>query len=81
VYIYSAGTWTLWKVDQKYLESFKMWCCIRMEKISWTDHVKKEEVLHSVKQERNVLHTIKRRKANLIGHCLLKHIEGKIGGR
>jgi hypothetical protein len=40
-----------------------------------------------VKEERNIVHTIKRRKANWIGHilrrnCLLKHvIEGKIGGR
>jgi hypothetical protein len=47
----------------------------------------KEEVLHRVKEERNILHTIKRRKANWIGHimrrnCLLKHvIEGKVEGR
>jgi hypothetical protein len=40
-----------------------------------------------VKEERNILHTIKRRKANWIGHilrrnCLLKHvIEGKLQGR
>jgi len=26
--------------DQKYLESFEMWCWRRMEKISWTDHVR-----------------------------------------
>ena len=35
-----------------------------MEKISWTDHVKNEEALHRVKGERNIIHTIKRRKAN-----------------
>jgi hypothetical protein len=58
-----------------------------MEKISWTDRVRNEEVLHRVKEERNVLHTIKRRKANCIGHilrrnCLLKHvIEGMKEGR
>jgi hypothetical protein len=46
-----------------------------------------EEVLHRVKEERNILHTIKRRRANWIGHilrrnCLLKHvIEGKLDGR
>jgi hypothetical protein len=46
----------------------------------------KNEVLHGVKEERNILHTIKRRKANLIdqflhGNCLLNHsIEGKIEG-
>jgi hypothetical protein len=58
-----------------------------MEKISWTDRVRNEEVLHRVKEERNILHTIKRRKAKRIGHilrrnCLLKHvIEGKLEGR
>jgi hypothetical protein len=57
-----------------------------MEKISWTDRVR-NEVLHRVKEERNILQRIKRRKANWIGHilrrnCLLNHvIEGKIEGR
>jgi hypothetical protein len=58
-----------------------------MDKISCTDRVRNEEVLHRVNEERNSLHTIKRRKANWIGHilrrnCLLKHvIEGKLEGR
>jgi ribosomal 50S subunit-associated protein YjgA (DUF615 family) len=29
-----------------------------------------EEVLHRVKEERNISHTIKRRKVNWIGHIL-----------
>ena len=37
---------------------------------SWTDPVRNEEVLHRVKEERSVIHTIKRRKANWIGHIL-----------
>jgi hypothetical protein len=84
--LYGAEMWTLRKVDQKYLESFEMWYLRRME-ISWTDRVRNEEVLHRVKEERNILHTIKKRKANWIGHilrrnCLLKHvIEGKLEGR
>jgi hypothetical protein len=32
--LYGAEKWTLRKVDQKYLESFEMWCWRRMEKIS-----------------------------------------------
>jgi len=58
-----------------------------MEKISFTDHVRNEEVLHTVKEDRNILHTIKGRKANWIDHilrrnCLLKYVtEGKIEGR
>jgi sulfopyruvate decarboxylase TPP-binding subunit len=39
-----------------------------MEKISWIDCVRKEELLERVEEERNILHTIKRRKADPIGH-------------
>jgi hypothetical protein len=84
--LYGAETWTLRKMDQKYLESFEMWCWRRM-KIIWTDRVRNEEVFHRVKEERNIVHTIKRRKADWIGHilrrnCLLKHvIEGTLEER
>jgi hypothetical protein len=50
-----------------------------MEKIGWTDRVRNEYVLHRVKKKRNILHKVKSRKANWIGHILrrnslLKHI-------
>jgi len=57
-----------------------------MEKISWTDHVRNEEVILRVNEQRNILHEIRKRKANWIGHilrrnCILKQvIEGKING-
>jgi hypothetical protein len=57
-----------------------------MEKISWTDHVRNEQVLHRVKEQRNILHEIHKRKANWIGHILRRNclpqrvIEGKIQG-
>ena len=68
--LYGAETWTLRAVDEKHLESFEMWCCRRMEKISWTDHVRNEEVLLTVKEQRNILHEIRKRKANWIGQIL-----------
>jgi hypothetical protein len=74
-------------VDQKHLESFEMWCWRRMEKISWTDHVRNEEVLLRVSEQWNFLHEIWKCKAYWFGHilrrnCLLKEvIEGKINGQ
>jgi len=35
-----------------------------MEKISWTDHVRNEDVLLRVKEQWNILHEIRKRKAN-----------------
>jgi hypothetical protein len=43
--VYGAETWMLRAVDQKHLGSFEVWCWRRMEKISWTDHVRNEDVL------------------------------------
>jgi len=84
--LYGAETWTLRAADQKNMDSFEMWCWKRTEKISLTDHVRNEEVLLGVNEQRNILHEIRKRKANWIGHilrrnCLLKQImEGKIKG-
>jgi hypothetical protein len=62
--LYGAETWTLRAVDQKHLESFKIRCGKRMEKISWTYHVRNEDVLLRVKEQRNILHETSKRKAN-----------------
>jgi hypothetical protein len=57
-----------------------------MVKIRWTDHVRNEGVLLRVKEERNILHEIYKRRANWIGRILRRNIvlqqviEGKING-
>jgi len=68
---------------------FEIWCWRRLEKINWTDRVRNKEVrvLHRVKEQRNIVRAMKRRKVGWIGHtlgrnCLIKQvIEGKIEGR
>jgi hypothetical protein len=80
-----AENWTLRAVDQKHLENFEL-CWKRVEMISWTDHVRNEDVLLTVKEQRNILHEIIKREANWIGHilrrnCLLRQIiEGRMKG-
>jgi len=62
-------------------------CCYRKMKNNCPYRVRNEEVLPGVKDERNILQKLNRRKANWIGHilhrnCFLKHvIEGKVEGR
>jgi hypothetical protein len=48
---------------EKYLESFEMWCWKLMEKVSLRDSVN-NKILHGVKEERNILYTIKLTKAD-----------------
>jgi len=56
-----------------------------MEKISWTNSAKNEEVLHRVKEERNILRATKQRKTIWTDHilpknCLLKHAKERQNG-
>jgi len=49
--------------------------------ISWTGHVRNEEVLLRVKEQRNILHEIRKRKANWIGHILTYKLPSKTSYR
>ena len=55
-----------------------------MEKISWNYRVRNEDALRRFKENRNILHKIKRRKVTWIGHilrrnCVLKYVtEGRL---
>jgi len=53
-----------------------------MEKISWANHMK-NEVLRRVKGKRNMLQTVKGRKASLIGNILCRncHVKHVVGGK
>jgi len=85
--LYGVEIWTLCGTDQKRLERFEIWCWRRLDKISWTEHVRNEGVLLTVNEQRNNLHEIGKQKSNWIGHilrrnCLLQQvIEEKVEGQ
>jgi len=56
---YGAENFTIRKVGEKYMGRFEMWCSRRMEKNGYTNGVKSEEVLHRIKEEKDVLRLIK----------------------
>jgi hypothetical protein len=49
---------------------FEMWCWRKMEKISWTDHVRNEKALLRVKEQRNILHERNARLTGLVTFCV-----------
>jgi hypothetical protein len=75
----------LLKIDQNYFENSEIWSWRRMEKVSWTDRMRNEEVLQTIKEERIILPTVQGRLTGLgtycAGTCFFKHVtEGKIEG-
>lgn len=50
-----------------------MWCHPRMEKISWSDRISKEEVLERVNERKSIWNSIQKRQSKLIGQILRHH--------
>jgi len=55
------------------MESFEVWCWRGIERLSWTDRVK-NEILHIIEEEWNILHIRERRGTNWRNSCLPKHV-------
>jgi len=87
VALYGCETWALRKMDVRRLEALEMWLWRRMEKVSWTEKKKNEEVLRDVGEERILMKTITKRKKNWIGHILRSEglvkdvLEGRMEGK
>ena len=53
--LYVSETWTLRKLERKYLKSFEMWYWKRMEKIIWSKKVTNKQVLERIREKRKLL--------------------------
>ena len=49
--VYGSETWTLTKLERKYLESFELWCWRRIEKLKWPEKVINEQVLEHIVED------------------------------
>jgi hypothetical protein len=70
-----SEAWVPRKLDRKHLESFKMWCWIRIKKIKWQENVTNEDVLESIEEKKTILNNILCRKANCIKPWLLSVLD------
>ena len=68
--LYGSDTWTLRKLERKYLESFEMWYCRRMEKIKWSEKVTSKQVLGPIGEKRTLLSSELSSNASWIGNIL-----------
>jgi hypothetical protein len=50
--------------NKKCLERFEMWCCRRIDVISWTVPLKNEDVIQRIAENMNILHIINQNKSN-----------------
>ena len=63
--LYGSETWTLTKLERKYLERSEIWCWRRMEKIRWSEKVTNEQVLAHIGEKKTLLNNVLHKKSQL----------------
>lgn len=66
--LYCSKTWIINQTEERYLESFEMWCWQRLLRISWMEFCTYDNVLNEIYKPGGLLISIKERKLRLIGH-------------
>ena len=87
--LYGCEAWTINKDMEKRIEAAEMWFFRRMLKISWTDRVSNDVVLHRAGTKREIMKFIRQRQLRFLGHvmrsqqlenvCMTGRIEGQRG--
>nr|CAH7758272.1 unnamed protein product [Callosobruchus chinensis] len=71
VLLYGAEAWTHKAAAMNRIEAFEMWTLRRMLKISWTEHVRNDDVLRMAGlEDRELFKHIKKRKISYLGHII-----------
>ena len=79
--MYGAETWTLRRNEQKQLEAFEMWVWRRMERVKWTEKIKKCSCARKSGRRKNNAGTDKEEKKKLAGTLAKKELPAKGSSR
>ena len=71
---YGSECWVLKTSDKKRLESFELWCYLRVLRISWTEKKTNDEVPQRMNCEKRLLKALNHRRLASIGHVLRSNI-------
>ena len=90
ILLYGVEAWTLTEAIEKRIQSFETWIYRRILRISWTDRITNEEVLRRMNCQPVLMHTIKQRKLEYLGHIMRNPVkyrmlqlflQGKVEGK
>lgn len=68
--LYRSESWVINKTEERFLESFEMWCWQRMLRDSWTEFRTNDSIINEIGQSRVLLRLIKKRRRRLIQHTI-----------
>ena len=87
--LYGCEAWTISKNMERKIEATEMWLLRRMLRISWTERISNERVLHQAGAKREIVKTIRERQLRFLGHvmrrqqmeniCMVGKVEGRRG--
>ena len=70
VVTYSYETWTIKKAECQRIDAFKLWCCRRFLRISWTARISNQSISREINPEYSLVGLMLKLKLQYYGHLM-----------
>ena len=70
VVVYGCENWTIKKAEHQRINSFKLWCCIRLLRVPWTTRRSDQSILKEINPEYSLEGMVLKLKLQYFGHLL-----------
>ena len=74
VVMYGCESWTIKKVEQWRIRAFRLWCCRRLLRVSWTPRRPNQSILKEINPEYSLEGLMLKLKLQYFGHLMWKSL-------
>ena len=70
VVMYGCGSWTIKKAECQRIDTFELWCCRRLLRVSWTARKSNQSILKEISPEYSLEGLMLKLKLQYFGHLI-----------
>ena len=70
VVMYGCESWTVKKAECRRIDSFELWCCIRLLRVPWTARRSNQSILKEISPEYSLERLMLKLKLQYFGHLM-----------
>ena len=70
VVMYGCGSWTIKKAECQRIDTFELWCCRRLLRVSWTARRSNQSILKEISPEYSLEGLMLKLKLQYFGHLI-----------
>ena len=81
IILYGSETWTIKKSDRKTIDTFELWCWMKLLGVTYLDRKRNTEIIDIIQTKRTLESRIVKAALSFFGHVVRSDMMGLHGGK